>query len=371
MNGRARVNQGVGALGLILLLVACAGPVGSPGQASAMPTVPTATAAPASISPSTSAPISPSATARISSPSSPATLADISRFAAAARAFADRFNANSADAPTAFSAFSDQAVIIDPSNADFTIGPGADLVDSWAGFAAAFPDYRAVTTGTYVSDAAAAFPTEVEGLPVNLPAGLLHELRVFRFTDDTASTASSLELWYRVRDTLANPDGIRLDCVAPDRCLDDAAAFADAYLAAWTSGNPGTIASLYREDAVFNDGVRALTATGAGPIAGLAPVRWGGTLPRCQVQDVYAQTDNGDPSASDSGDPKGGTIAGIAIVHRCELPAAAGSGALDAVSLLIFGTRQPHSFDNDPRGLIVSEDVLYDPGTLTSAGVVP
>jgi hypothetical protein len=145
----------------------------------------------------------------------------------------------------------------------------------------------------------------------------------------------------------------------------------DAYLATWTSGDPNRIAALYRDDATLTDGARNTRATGAAAIGSLANERFGGAAPSCDVRDIYVQTDDGDPRNSDNTDPKGGTVAGIAIVYRCEVGSGAAARALDSAALLIFGTRQARSFDNDPNGLIVSEEILHDAAGLAAAGLAP
>lgn len=347
------------------LLAGCATPGASPGLPSAAGASSTPTLGP---SPGPTAPPAPTPTAS-SRPSTPAT--GVAAFDAAARAFVERFNADWADAPAAFAAFTPEAVIIDPSNADFTIGPGQDLVTSWAGFAQDVPAYRAATTAAYVADTVGAFATEVAGLPVNTPDGLARELRVFRFTDGTASRATAMELWYDVGERMADTENTRADCVPPDRCVDDAGAFATAYLEAWTSGDPERIAGLYRGDATYADGARGMRARGPAEIAALAQSRFGGGAAACSVRDVYVQTDDGDPRTSDNTDPRGGTVAGIAIGYRCEPGPSAGGQPLDGMTLLLFGTRQAGSFDNDPDGLIASEEVAYDAADLVAAGLAP
>jgi len=351
------------------IVAGCGGAGGSaaPGDGTSGASSSRPTSAPASPAPAPTATPSPVPTAV----PSPPTAAELVRFDAAARAFVDRFNADWADATAAFAPFTPDAVVIDPTNMDYTIGPGPDVPSAWGAFARAYPAYRATTTAAFVSDVVAAVTTEVAGLPVDLPDGLLHELRVFRFTDGSAAAATAMELWYELGDRLADPANTRLDCVAPDRCADDVAAYAEAYLAAWTSGDAQAIGRLYGDAATLIDGARGIRATGASAIGGLADQRFAGAVAVCEVRDLFIQLDGGDPRTSDNVDPRGGSVAGIAILHRCELGTSAEERPLDALATLLFGTRQARSFDNDPDGRIVSEEVLYDAAGLTAAGLLP
>lgn len=331
---------------------------------------------------SNTAPVpTPSPSLTPSSSAAPARASDLRQFETAARGFADRFNANWADAPAAFADFTSDAILVDPTNMDFTIGPGSDLVTSWAAFGSAFPSYRATTQRVYVSSNVAALTTAVAGLGVPLPDGLLHELRVFRFTSGAATRATSMELWYELKDRLADTEGTRRDCVAPDRCPVDARAFADAYIATWASADVARIAAMYSADAVFTDAARGVELSGPAQIARWGePVlvigadgtrqRFGGNSPDCRVRDVFIQTDGADPRTSDNTDPKGGTIAGVAIAYACELGTSPGERPVEGLTLLLLGTRQARSFDNDLNGLIVSEEVLHDTATATRAGLV-
>ena len=179
-----------------------------------------------------------------------------------------------------------------------------------------------------------------------------------------------MELWYELKDKLADAENTRLDCVPPDRCADDVMAFAEQYLSDWASGDEQQIAQLYRPDSTFTDGARGTRATGATDIGRLADLRVGSATPACQVREVYIQTDDGDPRNSDNTDPKGGSIAGIAIAYRCDLGASGSGRPFDGLTLLLLGTRQAHSFDNDSDGRIVTEEILYDAASAIAAGLV-
>ena len=319
--------------------------------------------------PSTSQTPSPTATPGIG-PAAVVSAGELRRWEADALAFAQRFNDAWADADAAFAAFSEDAAVIDPSNADFSIAPKSEIIASWRGFAADMPDYSARTTGAYLSTAAGAYLTEVKGLwpaDVASPSGqpLLHELRLFRFAGErSTAAATTFELWYRLDDMEALLGG----CVAPDRCAPEVRAFAQRYLAAWSSDDPAQIAALYRDDATLADSLLGISASGADAIGGVGLGRFGSGAPACSVQDVYIQTNDGDPKTSDNTDPDGGKIIGIAIVHRCA-SAAGGSQPIDGVSVLLLGTRQPKGFDLDPRGLIVSDETFHDADGLIATGV--
>lgn len=319
--------------------------------------------------PSTSQPHSPTA-APGTGPAAVVSAAELRRWEGDALAFAQRFNDSWADAETAFAPFTEDAAVIDSSNADFSIAPKSEMIAAWRGFATDVPDYNARTTGAYLSTAAGAYLTEVKGLwpaDVTSPSGqpLLHELRLFRFAGElSTAAATTLELWYRLDEAEVLHGG----CVAPDRCASDVRAFADRYLAAWSSGDPEQIAALYRDDATLADSLLEVKVSGADAIGGVGPARFGSGAPACSVQDVYIQNNDGDPKTSDNTDPDGGKIIGLAIVHRCT-PAAGSSQAIDGVSVVLLGTRQPKGFDLDPRGLIVSDETFHDADSLVASGI--
>lgn len=287
---------------------------------------------------------------------------------AAAVAFADRFNELYADADAAFAPFTDDARILDPTNADFLIGPKSDIVTSWRGFTADLLSYDARTLGTFVSSSAAALLTDVT---VEWPPGtdmvpLMHELRIFRFAGQPADRVTTFELWYRL-------DGIEAGkgtCFELHDCGPALRAFIDRYLEAWSNSDASAIAALYADGATFEDGTLGIRATNPAGIAALAGHRYGDAgAASCTLGDAYLVMNDGDPTTADWDDPDGGKVAGVALVTKC----AVGSEGrtVEGASVLMLGTWTPTGYDLDPDGRIVSEEVFHDAASLVAAGIVP
>jgi hypothetical protein len=340
-----RVFAGVG---LIALLAACGGTEeNSSGSSSA----------------------TPSASAEL--PTAVLSAAELSAWEADARGFVDRFNAEYQDAEAAFADFTDDAAIVDPSNGDYRIAPKSEVVTRWDSFVRDYPDYSARTTGGFLDLAAGAYLTDVgvfAELAAALPDGLLHELRVFRFTQDQTATSRELELWYLLEDQEALQEG----CLIPDGCGPAVRDLVDRYLAGWSSGDPARISDLYRDDATFADSLLGVEASGAADIGLLSEMRFGSnSTVACSPSDIYVQTNGGDPVATGNPDPDGGKIAGVALVYRCGMGTRGKANPVSSVSLLMLGTRPAGNapIEIDPTGLIVSEEVLHDPAGLLSAGV--
>lgn len=351
--GQHRILGGV-ALGVSLVLSGC----GSGTDNAAQSTTPAT---------STSA-----ATSAAGEPTALLSAAELTAWDTAARGFADQFNADSADAQAAFAHFTEDAAILDPQNGDFRIAPKLEVVSQWAAFAEQFPGYGATTTASYLATDAAAFPTEVRGLPAEAAAliegGLLHELRVYRFVTDRTPTATTLELWYRLEDVDAmNPDS----CLARRTCGTDPRSLADRYLASWSSGDQSQVAPLYSAEATFLDSLLGIAGSGSVGIGGLAQQRFGVEPRACAATDVYVQSNDGDPAMSDNTDPDGGKAFGVAVAYDCSLGTGSTARTISSLSLLLLGTRANGDVapQLEPHGLIVSEEVLHDAASLAAAGM--
>jgi len=283
--------------------------------------------------------------------------AELTRWEDTALGFANRFNANFADAEAVFSEFSDDMVIYDPGNGDTFEGRAA-AVEAWSGFARGWPNVEAQTTGVYLSVDAAAALTDVFNL-VDMPdGGPLHEIRLYRFEDDRATV---FELWYRVEGR---------GCPWVDVCRVEPADLAQRYLSAWSSGDVVRIGALYVEDAAFADSLLGIDAAGRAAIAGLGDERFGSNGdPACTLLDLYAQNYGGaDPTPAD---PDRGQVIAVAIQFRCSLAGDPGA-ATDHITVLRLGTRQADGrFVLDPSGRILREEVFHDTDSLIAAGVAP
>jgi hypothetical protein len=210
-----------------------------------------------------------------------------------------------------------------------------------------------------VSADTAAFETQATGLTgIMPPDGVVDELRVMRFAGD--GRVRVFELWYDVADMLEAP------CLPQRDCPAAAKAFTDAYSAAWSSHDAQRIAGLYRADATLTDSTLGVSAKGPAAIAGLAGGRATSGL-RCVPRRAYLQTNDGDPSDSDNPDPLGGRILGVGMVQGCET---ATGESVDMLTVVLFGTRRPTSFELDANQLIVSEEIFYDAADLVRAGLV-
>lgn len=296
---------------------------------------------------------------------------DLSAWQSDVDGFVEDFNAASHDAQAAYAEFTEDAAVVDPTNSDYRIAPKSEVVSRWADFISEFPEYSARTADGYLGLAAGAYPTEVGGVPAEMGAvlddGVLHELRVFRFAEDRETTATTLELWYRLEDAEALQSG----CLLPGGCGPEVRDFVDRYLAAWSSRDETEIASLYSSEATFADSLLGIEATGADEIGILSDQRFGSaSTPACSPTEIYVQTNDGDPSSSDNIGPEAGKIIGVALVYRCSLSGDT-AYAIRAVSLLLFGTRPPEDVpaELDPDGLIVREEVLYNLDSLTATGI--
>jgi hypothetical protein len=362
--------QAMGHVGSVILFVGvlafggCGGVAHSGTTGTAPPGTPTATTSPASAAsrhaPSPAASPPASATSTASPTSHPRMSAsELTAFDAAARELAAAMDANVADADKEFAQFTDDAWLTDPTNGDFSIAPKSAIVSSWASWMSGWPDYRSKTVKTFVSADAAAFETQATGLTGFMPPdGVVDELRVMRFLGD--GRVRVFELWYDVADMLEAP------CLPQRDCPAAAKAFTDAYSAAWSSHDARRIAGLYRPDATLTDSALGVSANGPAAIAGLAN---GLVTPglRCVLRRSYLQTNDGDPSNSDNTDPLGGRIVGVGMVQGCET---ATGKSVDRLSVVLFGTRQPTSFELDANQLIVAEETFYDAADLVLAGLV-
>jgi len=358
----SRLLTGVLCASLVLACGATSSPAPTPGDSPAPTQVP-ATAQPAVASPvATGTPVPTAAPP-------PATAAQVSGWQAAAVAFADRFNELYADAPAAFAAFTDDAGILDPSNADFWIGPKAVIVSSWDGWIHAVDSYDARTIRSYVTYSAAAIETDVR---VEWPAGepalsepLTHELRIFRFAGTPADAVTTFELWYRL-DGLEAGTGT---CFEIRDCGPALHALIDRYLAAWAAADGQAIASLYAPAATYEDATLAVRGAGPEGIAALAARRYGGSpVGTCSLRDTFLVMNDGDPSVADWNDPDGGKVAGMALVTTCAV--GQDGRPVDSVHVVMLGTWTPSGYRMDAGGRIVSEEVFHDAASLVAAGVV-
>jgi ketosteroid isomerase-like protein len=363
MQAMRRIGSVILCLG-VLALGGCGGVVPSGSDGTGPPGSPTGTTSPASDAsshaPSPAASPSDSATSNASATSHPRMSAsELTAFDAAARELAAAMDANVADAHKEFAQFTDDAWLADPTNGQFSIAPKSDIVSAWANWMSGWPDYSSKTVKTFVSADAAAFETQATGLTGFMPPdGVVDELRVMRFSED--GRVRMFELWYDVADMLEAP------CLPQRDCPAAAKAFTDAYSAAWSSHDAARIAGLYRTDATLADSALGVSANGPAAIAGLADGPATSGL-RCVLRRSYLQTNDGDPSSSDNTDPLGGRVVGVGMVQGCET---ATGKAVDRLSVVLFGTRQPTSFELDPNQLIVTEETFYDAAELVLAGLV-
>lgn len=359
-NGGPAARLLIGAL-CAALLGACGSNPAPSAPPTASPAVPTASAA------ATSVPATPSATT--AAVLGPASAAAVTSWQAATVAFADRFNRLHDDAAAAFAAFTDDARILDPSNADFYIGPKSEIVRLWRGWMTASLSYDARTIGTYVSSSAAAVLTDVavEWPPSEPPTTppLVHELRIFRFAGQPAASVTTFELWYRL-DGLEAGKGT---CFELHDCGPALRTFIDRYLEAWSKSDRAAISVLYADSATFSDGTLGISAAGSAQIAALATGRYGEGHPGgCSLRDAYLVMNDGDPAVSDWNDPDGGKAAGIALATTC--PVGTAGRTVASVSVLMLGTWSPTGYRLDPDGRIVREETFYDATSLVAAGVV-
>lgn len=272
---------------------------------------------------------------------------EISLWGDDALAFAERFNEGHPDGEAVFAEFTNDGIIMDPSNNDVIEG---DLPSVWNEFAKLFPDLDAHATAAYLSADSTAVFTDVDHLAEFDP---LHEIRLFRFENGLATT---LEFWYSAEDLERMPHG----CFVPGGCASELRDLADRYMRAWSAGNKDDIAALYSDDAVFADSLLGIDASGPGQISGLHDERFGsGREVTCTIVDLYAQTIGEGP------------LYGLGIHYRCAIAAGDDSKTVDSVALIQLGTRKNSSYVRDPGGLIVGEEVFHTAASLVATGIAP
>ena len=204
----------------------------------------------------------------------PMSKTEIARWKTDALAFADRFYGAWPDVDASFARFADDATFYDPTDGDFLIEGKQQIVALHQWMFSSFPGFRFRQQAVYLSGGGAAYKGVLENLwPPGVPEPADHPpvegLDLFRLKD---GLVVNWDIW-SVPTTL---EMLSMACFAPgEGGSEQLRAIADRYLAAWSSGDKDRIAALYRDDAVFSDGMRGVQAQGAAAIGELGDTRFG------------------------------------------------------------------------------------------------
>ena len=256
----------------------------------------------------------------------------------------------------------DDATFTDPTSGDALAGKDS-VTRMITVMESAFPDLEYRINGMYLAADGALYELEADGLwPPFVPTPANHppvgEIQAMRVDGDLLKAT---ELAFPVSDLELFP----LGCFSDHGCSDEYDALVSDYVAAWSSGEAGKIAALYRDDAVFTDSLLGLNVTGAQEIGRLGQTRFGpATRVSIEVLGRYAQTYT--YKTPYSGDPYLGSIIGVGIHYRAAMTTEGQEMSLDSFSLLHYATFTPLGLDADPDGRITDERVFHDAASLAS-----
>jgi hypothetical protein len=176
---------------------------------------------------------------------------------------------------------------------------------------------------------------------------------VLHFAGDSVT---GFDIWFE-DDTL---EMLGFGCFAVSGCP-DLAIIVDRYVTAWTSGDPGRIAALYDDSAMFTDSLRRIGSVGPDEISGIAERRFGHGAVTVEVLEIYAQTNGPDvPTDTDS---EIGDVIAVGLHYRVSSPSA-DFASFDSLTTFELGTRQAGGFTPHPGGLITREEVFHNPDTV-------
>ncbi len=166
----------------------------------------------------------------------------------------------------------DDATFTDPTSGDALAGK-ASVTRMVGVMEIGFPDLDYRVNGVFVSADGALYELEADGLwPPFVPTPANHppvgEIQATRVEGDLLKTT---ELAFPVSDLEMFP----LGCFADHGCSDQYEMLVSDYVSAWSSGDEGKIAALYRDDAVFTDSLLGINVTGAREIGRLGQTRFG------------------------------------------------------------------------------------------------
>jgi len=293
--------------------------------------------------------------------------ADVAKLKNEAEVFADAFFDEFGNPQCTFPWLAEDAVFYDPSDGDWTNRGKDRIVYLFHRFFSAFPELAAHPQGMFLSADGVALPEALEGLWPRQPEPPDHppveDMHIVHLKD---GLVTNLDVWF----SPATLEMVELAAFGPGQNgLEMCQQIVDRYVGAWTSGDEGQVAALYRDDAVFLDSVLGTRAEGPASIAELAEERFGpGKNETVEVVDLYVQTNGSNrPTATR---PENGTIIAVGI-HYCWTAVIDGvSRSLEGLTTFELGTRQLQSFDFDPNGLIVLDEFFYDPDSLLASGLL-
>ena len=256
----------------------------------------------------------------------------------------------------------DDATFTDPTSGDALAGK-ASITRMVGLMEVGFPDLDYRIDGVFLSADGALYELEADGLwPPFVPTPANHppvgEIQATRVEGDLLKTT---ELAFPVSDLEMFP----LGCFADHGCSDQYDQWVSDYVSAWSSGDAGKIAALYRDDAVFTDSLLGLDVTGAAEIGRLGQTRFGPAAGvSIEVLGRYAQTDT--YKTPYSADPNLGAIIGVGVHYRATMTIDGQEVSLESFALLHYATFTPLGLDADPDGRIVDEQVFHDAESLAS-----
>jgi ketosteroid isomerase-like protein len=288
-------------------------------------------------------------------------LSELEAWETTATAFFERIHQAWPDLDARFSEHADDAVFYDVTFGDYWVGPDA-IIRGHEMMPVFFPDLEAPIKSVFLAANGAVFSVDWVGLwigtkPADVPwhAGL----EVFRFDGDIVTGE---ENWYTGETLEAGLEGGLSPCGG---CSVEFSAMADRYAAAWSSGNPDQVAALYSDDAAFSDSMFGIAVTGADEISQSVADRFGRGGTTMSIQEAYGVTlarsliARGSPSEA-------GEVAGVGVRYQWTVDTEDGSTTVESLSLLYFGSVVDGFFEPDPDGLIVTEEVFHNPGTLSN-----
>jgi hypothetical protein len=255
-----------------------------------------------------------------------------------------------------YSEFADEVTFSNPTTADYVEGKDSvaalfQAMTTW------FYDVEVEPTRVFISVANAAYDNIYYNLwppwviePAEHPP--VHQLDLVRFKDGLVTD-------YTIMFSTETQAMTDMGCFVVDKCP-QLQEIVDQYLAAWSSGDEGQIASLYAEGAVFSDSLLSMEAVGSGAIVDLADQRFGSTGDiTLEEMGLYAQTNGSDAPTDEQ--PELGGIVGVGIHYRWNAVVEGKSEAVESLT----------TFDVDSQGLITSEEVFHDADSLAAAGLAP
>jgi hypothetical protein len=298
----------------------------------------------------------------------PMSKAEVARRKTDAATFIDRYYAAYPNVDAVFADFADNAAFYDPSDGDFLIAGKEQILAINRDFFSSFPNIQSQAKATYVSGDGAIYRVSTDHLwPPWVPEPADHppvgEYDLFRFD---SGHVIAYDLWF----TEATLKMVTFGWFAPGQGgPEQLHKIADAYVAAWSSGDKARIAALYRDGAVFSDTLLGLTARGPAAISELGDKRFGSAdKVSIEIVDLFAQT-NGPTQPTDAL-PQNGAIIGVGIHYRATLAVGGKSTSLEGVTTFELGTRVGIAFNPDPNGLITREEVFYNADSVIASGLI-